>query len=38
MKAKKLILALIAAFALVFSFAFAACETNEPEPTQKTEP
>lgn len=37
MKAKKLILALIAAFALVFSFAFAACETNEPEPTQKTE-
>ena len=37
MKAKKIILALIAAFALVFSFAFAACETNEPEPTQKTE-
>ena len=37
MKAKKIILALIAAFALVFSFAFAACETNDPEPTQKTE-
>lgn len=37
MKAKKIILALFAAFALVFSFAFAACEPNDPEPTQKTE-